>query len=227
MKTPTLIILFLLFACVGCISKKNNTKKNYQDPAFYNLMTEGDTLVIFRKHLYYWNDRGPGGEGRSYNEFIQRFVITKTATEIVYCPSIELAPEQFPDTLKFDLFQTNINYFDDLFDLNLACADHYTYSEGCWDSFALSDPLAIGESEEFQKYEQGWPEYYKLRTSQREYFMNRQYESNYNFFDVIMHFRGRVKRFYSEDLPSILTARRPGQIPDYPPGQKPIGKIKK
>jgi hypothetical protein len=226
MKIQVYFILSILFCFCSCAQKKN-LKKEVEQPAFYNLMTDGDTLIIFRKHLYYWNDRGPGGEGRSYNEFIQRFILTKTATEMICFSSVELKPEQFPDTLKFDKFEYDINYFDNFFDLNPICAERYAYPETCGDAYLIGSPLDRGESKFFQEYEKGWPEYYKLRPSKREYFLQMQYQTNYNFFDVIMHFRGRVKRFYSEDLPSILTARRPGQIPDYPPGQKPIGKIKK
>jgi hypothetical protein len=226
MKTLIYNILFVI-VLFSCKTKKNSTKQNAEQPAFYNLMTEGDTLIIFRKHLYYWNDRGPMGEGRTYNEFIQRFIITKTATEIVYGSSLTLDPEQFPDTLKFDLFQNNIKYFDDLFDLNPACDDSYTSSDHCWDSFALTDPLAQLASEQFQEFEKGWPEYYALNEKWRVDFLKRQFESDYNFFDVIMHFRGRVRRFYSTTRP---VTTRGGWFADeikYPPGQKPIGKIKK
>jgi hypothetical protein len=207
--------------------KKSKSNYSTGQVAFYNLMAEGDTLIIFRKHLYYWNDRGPTGKGRSYNEYIQRFIITKTANEIVYCASAQFTPSEFPDTLKFDYFQKDIHYFDTIFDLNPVCAEDYVYVQTCWDAFSLNDPLAIAESNEFQEYEKGWPEYYKLRPSKREYFLQMQYQTNYNFFDVIMHFRGRVKRFYTEDLPAILSARGAYQKLIYPPGQKPIGKIKK
>jgi hypothetical protein len=227
MKTPIYIIFPILVAFYGCLSKKNNTKKKVEQPAFYNLMAEGDTLIIFRKHLYYWNDRGPGGEGRTYNEHVQRFIITKTATEMIFLASVQFEPEQFTDTLKFDNFVSNTNYFDDLFDLNIACADDYTYSETCRDAVSLNDPYALTTSKQFELYERGWPEYYRLRPSQRIAFLKNQLASDYNFFDVIMHFRGRVKRFYSENLPTQLRAFRPGHQYIYPPGQKPIGKIKK
>jgi hypothetical protein len=220
-------VLFILIGCCSCKTKKNNTEKSVEQPAFYNLMTEGDSLIIFRKHLYYWNNRGPGGEGRTYNEFIQRFVITKTATEIIFFTSAEFKPEQFPDTLKFDVFQKNVKYFDDLFDLNPVCADRYAYPETCGDAVSLNDPYALTISEEFGKYEKGWPEYYQLKPSQRIVFLKNQFATNYNFFDVIIHFRGRVKRFYTEDVPAELSARHPGHQHIYPPGQKPIGKIKK
>jgi hypothetical protein len=190
-------------------------------------MTEGDTLVIFRKHLYYWNNRGPGGEGRTYNEFIQRFLITKTSTEIVYCSSLMFAPEQFPDTLKFNLFQNNIKYFDNFFDLNIACTDDYSSLNSCWDSYTLTNPLAQLASKQFQEFEKGWPEYYALNEKRRVDFLKRQFESDYNFFDVIMHFRGRVKRFYSTERPVPTTGGWFAKEIKYPSGQKPIGKIKK
>jgi hypothetical protein len=227
MKIQVYFILAILFFFCSCAQKKN-LKKEAEQPAFYNLMTDGDTLIIFRKHLYYWNDRGPRGEGRTYNEFIQRFIITKTATEMICFTSVEFEPWQFTDTLKFEMFQTNINYFDDLFDLNLVCADDYfEYPEICGNSYLIDSPLAVAESEEFQIYEQGWPEYYALRPSKREYFLKMQFQTNYNFFDVIMHFRGRVKRFYSENIPAILSAGHPAHKHTYPLGKTPIGKIKK
>jgi hypothetical protein len=225
MKLRDYLPIFLIF--LGCYNQKNNSRKDVEQPAFYNLMTEGDTLVIFRKHLYYWNDRGPMGEGRTYNEFIQRFKIVKTATEMICFSSAQFEPWEFPDTLKFDNFQNNIKYFDDLFDLNPVCSESDGYPETCGDAYLIGSPLDRGESKFFQEYEKGWPEYYKLRPSKREYFLQMQYQTNYNFFDVIMHFRGRVKRFYTEDLPAILSARGAYQKLIYPPGQKPIGKIKK
>jgi hypothetical protein len=228
MKIPTYTIILILFCFCSCKNKKGNTKTASEQPAFYNLMTEGDTLVIFRKHLYYWNDRGPGGEGRTYNEYIQRFIITKTTQEIICFTSVEFEPSEFPDTLKFDLFQSNPNYFDDLFDLNLVCFDDYfAYPEICGNAVPLNESYSNPMSKDFEIFEQGWPEYYALRPSKREYFLKMQFQTNYNFFDVIMHFRGRVKRFYSENIPAILSARHPGHQHIYPPGQKPIGKIKK
>jgi hypothetical protein len=147
MKTTVYLIIIALITSGGCNAKKNNGKKTTEQPGFYNLMTEGDTLIIFRKHLYYWNNRGPGGEGRTYNEFIQRFIITKTATEMIFLASVEFKPEQFPDTLNFDKFMQDINYFDNLFDLNIVCADHYPYSETCRDAVSLSDTYALTISE--------------------------------------------------------------------------------
>jgi hypothetical protein len=227
MKSTLHLVIVVLVTFGSCNIKKNNPSKPAEQPAFYNLMSNGDTLIIFRKHLYYWNDRGPMGEGRSYNEYIQRFIITKNESEVVYCASIQFEPRQFPDTLKFDSFLTNINLFDDFFDINPFCIDNYSYSEICCNSFPINSVLAQVASEEFQEYEKGWPEYYKLKPSQRSSFMIRQLESDYNFFDVIMHFRGRKKRFYSTIIPPTLGSGAPFESITYPPGQKAIGPLKK